>query len=646
MAHTPLPLNRLYLALTLSEPAFDDTGGYVFYVRAADGRRGIVRQSLATGLAETITAEPAPAGGVGYGQAVFTVRGDTLVYAARDGKLHVVDLRNGEQWAVTPAYEGVAAPTVSPCGRFVAFLAEQDRRCNVLLTDLRGRTLPIKISADPWYAFNPTFSPDGSRLAWQEWNEFDMPWDEARLVVGRLAVPTVKCGSSSELLPVMTATIAKSRVSYASPQFSPDGRHLAFTSDESGWRSLWVDDVDGSNPVRVETGEGEIGAADWVPGQIAMRWSRDGRSIFAVRRHEARDSLLRVVWPEAVASEVRTPFPILSLHDERNGQLLIVASGPSRPPVIATVGAKSGQAVERVSSAVGLINAEMLAPAEAVSWKTAGGATCWGVFYSAVGPEAGSTAHAPAEAEAGATAASEAKAAPTPPRRPLLVVVHGGPTSERPLTWDALAQYFATRGYHCLFVNHRGGTGYGRAYQDLLNGQWGVVDVEDARTGAEHLIARGLVDPGRVAITGGSAGGYTTLMALTQSPDFWTAGIALFGVGNLYDLYKGSHRFEVNYEYGLIGPLPAAGKLWKERSPLTHVANVRAPLLLFHGTEDKAVPHQQSVLFSKAVRRNGGVAELVSYEGEGHGFVREVNRRDMIEKMETFLHKYVLCRQA
>lgn len=644
MAHYPLPINRVYLALTLAEPTFDDTGDHIFYVRMADGRRSIVRQALVTGLAETLTAEPVPGGGVGYGQAIYAVRGDTLIYAARDGRLHGLDLRTGEQWPVTPAYEGVAGPAISPRGELVAFLAEQDGRCNILLADLRGKMLPIKISADPWYAFNPTFSPDGTRLAWQEWNELDMPWDEARLLVGRFAKSTEHCAVAAELLPVTTTVIAKARVSYASPQFSPDGRHLAFTSDESGWRSLWVGDADGSKPVKVETGEGEIGLADWVPGLIAMRWSRDGRSIFTVRRYRARDALLRVAWPDRSVSEIPTSYGTIGSHDVRAEQVVFVASSPTLAPVIATVDVQNGRSVERVTSGVGLIDAETLAPAEVISWKTVGGATSWGVLYRAVGPEAKKSLDQdePLRNESVKSADGQTSSAP---RRPLIVMVHGGPTSERPLTWDAQAQYFATRGYHYLMVNHRGGTGYGRDYQDLLRGQWGIVDVEDARSGAEYVIERGLADPQRVVITGGSAGGYTTLMALTRDPDFWAAGIALFGVGNLYDLRKGSHRFEVNYELGLVGPLPQAGKLWKERSPLTHVGALRAPVLLFHGKDDKAVPHQQSVDFAEAVRRNQGVAELVSYEGEGHGFVRETTRRDLIEKMEAFLDKYVLCQQ-
>jgi dipeptidyl aminopeptidase/acylaminoacyl peptidase len=256
-----------------------------------------------------------------------------------------------------------------------------------------------------------------------------------------------------------------------------------------------------------------------------------------------------------------------------------------------------------------------------MSWKTMGGGPSWGILYPA---RVSGSAKEP---------------------RPLIVFVHGGPTSDKAITWDPQAQYFATRGWHYLILNHRGSSGFGRKYQDLLNGEWGVRDVEDARSCAINLIDSGEVDPKRIVIMGGSAGGYTTLMALARDPDLWAAGVSLFGIGNLYGVKQGSHRFEVNYQDRLIGRLPEMGAQWKERSPLTHVKNVRAPVLLFHGTEDRAVPYQQSVEFAEAVRRNGGIADLVSYQGEGHGFLKEANRRDMVEKIEQFLDRYVVCLQ-
>ena len=621
IAPAPLLLNRVYLAHTLAEPAFGNSADDLFYVKTADGRRSIIRQSTASGLAQVLTTEPMPKGGVGYGGGIFHVRGRCLIYAAQDGRLHQVDLETGRQQAITPVAEGVAAPVISPCGKFVAFLCEQEGKCNVLLTELSAKGLPVKLSNDPWYAFNPVFSTDGRRIAWQEWSEMDMPWDKARLQIARLAQPTSDCSAVHQVLPSSVTTHSRPGVSLSSPQFSPDGKSLAFTSDETGWRSLWVADADGSNAVRVETGPGEIGRPDWVPGLISMRWSGDGRSIYTVRRHESRDAILRVAWPEREVTEIGTPWTEISGLNVFQDRLVFLGAKGTVPSTLVTLEGNGNNECVRASSAVGIIDASALSEPKVMSWKTAGGGPSWGILYPA---RVSGSAKEP---------------------RPLIVFVHGGPTSDKAITWDPQAQYFATRGWHYFILNYRGSSGFGRKYQDLLNGEWGVRDVEDARSCAINLIDSGEVDPKRTVIMGGSAGGYTTLMALARDPDLWTAGVSLFGIGNLYEVKQGSHRFEVNYQDRLVGGLPETGAQWKERSPLTHVKNVRAPVLLFHGTEDRAVPYQQSVEFAEGVRRNGGIADLVSYQGEGHGFLKEANRRDMVEKIERFLDKYVVCLQ-
>ncbi|MGQ0604162.1 MAG: S9 family peptidase, partial [Anaerolineales bacterium] len=556
MPHLPLPLNRVYPSHSFSEPAFGKSADTLFYVRSADGKRAIVRHTLSSGLAQVLTTDPAPSGGIGYGGGLFAVHEELLVYAAKDGRLHGIDLNTGEQWPVCPKYEGVAGPVISPDGQYVAFLAEGDRTCNVLLCDVRGKTLPVKLTDDPWYAFNPTFSADGRRMAWMEWNEHDMPWDESRLQVASFAKPTGRVSTSYQLLPLTVNTIGKPRVSFGSPQFSPGGRLLAFTSDESGWRSAWVVEADGQNPQRIDTGAGEIGGPDWAPGEVAMRWSADGKSLFAVRRHESRDALLRISWPDRAVTEITTDWTHLDGLAARGDQIALIAASPTAPNALVTLDARNGTTTTRAASTIrattgiGLVDTASLSKPEVVHWQTMDDVTCWGIFYPATG-----------ESVRGA--------------RPLIVHVHGGPTSEVPFGWHAQAQYFATRGWHYLLVNHRGGTGFGRAYQDMLNGQWGVVDVQDARSGAEHLISLGVAAAQKIAITGGSAGGYTTLMALTQDPGFWAAGVSLYGIGNMYDLRLGSHRFEVNYEFGLIGILPEAGLKWKERSALTFVKAVR-----------------------------------------------------------------------
>ncbi len=619
----PLPLNRLYLSHELSEPRLG--ADVLYYVRKADDRKAIYRQSLSTGLAQALTTEPPPSGGVGYGGATYAGQDDVLVYAGRDGRLHGLDLTTGAQWFVTPTYAGVAGPAFSPDGRFVAFLAEQDDRCNVCVVDTRGATLPVKLSENPWYAFNPTFSPDGRHIAWMEWDQSVMPWDESRVVVAQFAQRAQEWGYAAHPLPLRVWTLAQPGFSYSGPQFSPDGEFLAYASDESGWRSLWVTPIDAPDAraaaMRLDLGPGEIGEPDWVPGQMKFGWAEGGRALYTVRRHQSRAHLLRVAWPEQTVTEIETGFSWLTGLHVRGDQATLLAGQPTHPDSVIVVDVPRGVTTVRATSAVGVYDPAALIEPRVIEWPAAGASTASGIFYPARVPPG----------ESGP--------------RPLLVLVHGGPTSERGLTWDAPAQYWASRGWHYVLINHRGSSGHGRAFQHQLDGQWGVVDVQDARAAAEYLVGVGLADPQRLVITGTSAGGFTTLMALTQDPEFWAAGVSTAGIGEHYAVMVGSHRFEKHYENTLIGPLPQAGPLWKARSPLTHVKQVRRPVLLFHGQDDPVVPVQQSIDYAEAVRRQGGVAELVLYPGEGHGVALEANRRDQIERMERFLDKYVLALQ-
>ncbi len=617
--YASFPANRVWLGHNITDVSFDDTGAHLFYIRTGDGRRSLIRQHLETGLAEIVSAEPAPGGNVGYGGGAYAVKGEMLAYAS-GGQLIALNLHTGDQTTITSKYEGLAAPAFSPCGRFVVFVVETGGHADVLLVDVGGDALPVKLSDSPAFAANPTFSPDGARIAWMEWEAGRMPFDQSALRITTFPRPTFDARAVFELLPVKSYTLSKPDVSFANPGWSPSGSRFAFTSDESGWRSLHIAEADGRADVRVDTGMGEIGLPDWVQGLFAVRWGADDRSVYAVRRYRAGAKLVRVSLPEQRVEAIDSPWTYIGELAVCPGtpDLLAYTAASSTSP-LALVTRSGDSEVIRATTSVGLVDAQGLSVAEVVEWPAVDGTTVYGVL-------------------------TRARMGDGP--RPLLVMIHGGPTSEATNGWNPTAQYFAGKGWHCLAVNHRGGTGSGRTYQDMLNGTWGVVDVEDARSGAEHMVGQGLADPRRVAITGGSAGGYTTLMALVRDPDFWTAGVANYGVGNLYDLRLGSHRFEARYEDVLIGPLPETAERWIERSPLTHVAHCRTPVLLFHGKEDLAVPYQQSVEFAEAVKRRGGIAELVLYEDEGHGFRKEKNRKDQLEKMEAFLDRYVINRQG
>ena len=221
-------------------------------------------------------------------------------------------------------------------------------------------------------------------------------------------------------------------------------------------------------------------------------------------------------------------------------------------------------------------------------------------------------------------------------------MIHGGPTSQARAGWNPQAQFFATRGYAVLLVNYRGSTGYGRDYMLKLRGNWGVCDVEDATSGVRHLADAGRIDPERTVIMGGSAGGFTVLQVMTQMPEAFTAGICLYGVANQFHLAAETHKFEAHYLDSLLGPLPEASRIYRERSPLYYADRIKRPLAIFQGEIDRVVPRQQSDLIVEALKRNGTPHVYHVYEGEGHGWRKRETIEHFYRAVEAFLREYVL----
>jgi dipeptidyl aminopeptidase/acylaminoacyl peptidase len=225
---------------------------------------------------------------------------------------------------------------------------------------------------------------------------------------------------------------------------------------------------------------------------------------------------------------------------------------------------------------------------------------------------------------------------------PAIVHIHGGPTSQAIANFGADVQFFTTRGYTVLRVNHRGSTGYGRDYQDALRGTWGVADVEDTVSAARYLATERLADANRIVLMGGSSGGYTVLETLCRAPGVFRAGLCLYGISNLFTLVADTHKFEARYLDTLIGALPADSHLYRERSPLFHADLISDPVAIFQGSEDRVVPRDQSDAIVAALRRNGTPHEYHVYEGEGHGWRKPETIQQFYQDVEAFLKQYVL----
>jgi len=407
------------------------------------------------------------------------------------------------------------------------------------------------------------------------------------------------------------------------PAFTPDGRRLLYVSDESGWgRIVLHDPATGSRHWLTDDGA-EYAVPAWVQGMRTFAISADGRFLTAARNERGVFRLERI---ELDSGHSRLVHALAEYSDvsqlvacPAGDRVAFVGSGPALPPRIVEHDSSSGRTRVVARGSAESVPPPALARCEPISWTCTQGETAHGLYYP--------------------PASDRFEGAGKPP---LVVLIHGGPTSQFRSGWNAQAQFLATRGYAVLLVNYRGSTGYGRAYMLKLRGNWGICDVEDAISGASYLADSGRADPDRAVIMGGSAGGFTVLQAMTQRPEAFTAGICLFGVANQFHLAAETHKFEARYLDFLLGPLPEASRIYRERSPLYHADRIRRPIAIFQGDVDRVVPRQQSDMIVEALKRNGTPHVYHVYEGEGHGWRKRETVEHFYQAVEKFLREHVL----
>lgn len=593
---------------------YQDADHLVFQL---DGR--IVQQNLDTGLIKTLVPRGKARGSVGYGGISFDIKRDLLVYTGKDSRVHLLNLVTGDQVPLTGPYsEGLAQPVIHPVHDEVWFIHEAAGTCSITRVAMDGEGRSQTVHAGAWYAFNPTFSGDGSFVAWHEWGQNDMSWQKSWLEWRRLDPDdSGRVVDSGRLRPKDAAVTM--------PVFRPGSHELYFFCDQNGRRALYASDLDrsgsGEQPVpkqAVHASQGEFGMPDWVCGQHSLAFSPNGEIAMVIETVADRQQLLRFDLASKSATYLATDLTRIEEVSVGPKTCAIVASGARVPTQLQTLSHDLTITNTRVNTQAYECSSQLRA-SESVSWSAPDGTPVFGVLTKA-----------------------DSKGEPCG----LIVHIHGGPTGQSSLGWDSQAQVFAAHGWHYLSVNHRGSSGCGRTFQESLNGHWGIYDVEDAAGGASCLVDQNIADPKRLVITGGSAGGYTTALSLALKPDFWAAGISRYGLADMYDSLAKTHRFESSYGNSLIGKLPEAGPVWKERSPRTHAHKITAPLLWFHGDEDKAVPIDQAKAFCQHLIRTGKVCEFVVLPGEGHGFRRPVHKKQVIETSLAFLEKYVNCRQG
>jgi dipeptidyl aminopeptidase/acylaminoacyl peptidase len=447
-----------------------------------------------------------------------------------------------------------------------------------------------EVAGGSHFVASPRISPDGGRIAWIAWNHPRMPWDGTELRVASLeggvarSVRTLLGGSEESVL---------------QPEWADDATLYA-VSDRDGWWNLHRVRVDSGEVQPLCSREEEFAFPMWLLGWVSYAVLRDGRLAVV---HGTGTYTLDVLDPTTGAlTDLDLPFTVWSpTLAVGNRGVLGVAGSAQEPLTVVRVEPDAG-VVERLRASTDRIpEPDYLPQPRSEALPGPHGRAVHAHIYPPRNPQA------------------RAPEAATPP---YLVFVHGGPTAQSFPVLNLDVAYFTSRGIGVIDVDYGGSSGYGRVYRQLLDGQWGVVDVEDCVAAARALVDRGDADGARVAIRGGSAGGWTTLAALT-STDFFAAGVSYFGVADPLRFVESTHDFESRYLDGLIGPLPQARDVYAERSPLSHVDRLACPVLLLQGSEDEVVPRSQSLMFRDALATKRIPHAYLEFEGEQHGFRKE-----------------------
>jgi dipeptidyl aminopeptidase/acylaminoacyl peptidase len=588
--------------LRLGAAFIDGEDTYWVEGRPDEGGRQVVVRLGADGMQTDMTAP-----GVNARSRVHEYGGGA--YAVHRGIVYYSDFSDGGLYRQTTP--GVAEP-VTPEGasRYadVVFDAQRARlicvredhsdtsreAVNSLVEIRLAGALPVEpvtmVAGNDFYS-SPRLSPDGTRLCWLTWSHPNMPWDGTELWVanvatdGSLADPELVAGGPDE--------------SVFQPEWSPEGV-LYFVSDRTGWWNIhWWQD--GETEILAQRDE-EFGEPQWVFGLSRYGFDAQGGVVCAVTA-AGHDRLYR--WDPDVRDLVELESPFTEI-----AQIAVFGD----VALVRGASAREGWSLRRLDIPTGTWtllregstwrpDAAALSDPEPIEFPTTNGLTAFGIFYP---PRNGELR------------------GPDGEMPPLVVTSHGGPTSSADTALDPAIQILTSRGIAVLDVDYGGSSGYGRAYRERLNGQWGVVDVDDCVNGALFLAEQGRVDRGRMAIEGGSASGYTTLCALTMR-DTFGAGASHFGIGDLETFVHDTHKFESRYLDRLVGPFPERQDLYRERSPIHHTDGLNAPVIILQGLDDRVVPPSQAQQFVDAMEAKGLPYAYLAFEGEDHGFRKAEN---------------------
>ncbi len=562
-------------------------GRYVVVRRTADGR---ISDAIPAGCNARTTVHE-------YGGGSYLATGGVVYFSNFEDQRLYRQRTGSDPEPLTPTGLRYADGAMDAARSRIFFVREDHRDATreavntiVSLPAEQGGEGEVLVSGNDFYS-NPRLSDDGSKLAWLTWNHPNMPWDGTELWVaairgdGALGAAQLVAGGLSE--------------SVFQPEWSPDGS-LYFVSDRTGWWNLyrWQD---GAVQALWER-ESEFGLPQWVFGMRTYAVAADGRLVSSYE--ERGESKLAILDPDSLQrKDIDTPYTDITGIQASGGKAVFLGGSATEATAIVAMDLQTGAIEVLRRSSEADVDTGYISVAEAIEFPTEGGLTAHAFYYAPKNKD---------------------YKAPDGERPPLLVISHGGPTAAASSERNLSIQYWTSRGIAVVDVNYGGSTGFGREYRQRLQGTWGIVDINDCVNAALYLARRGDVDRERLAIRGGSAGGYTTLAALAFR-DVFKAGASYYGVSDLEALVKDTHKFESRYLDGLIGPYPERRDIYLERSPIHHVEGFKAPMIVLQGLEDKVVPPNQAEMIVEALKKKGVPVAYLPFAGEQHGFRRAEN---------------------
>jgi dipeptidyl aminopeptidase/acylaminoacyl peptidase len=602
----------------LSQPLIDGPDIYWIEMRPTEGGRGVVVKRDVHAVINDVTPPPfnARTRVHEYGGGDYVVRGGSVYFSNFSDQRLYLHKDEGPARAITPLADiRYADAIIDEKGKRLICVREDHtastrEAVNTLATlKLEDNDTPgqVLVSGNDFYA-SPRLSQDGSQLAWLTWNHPNMPWDGTELWTG-------KFGEDGQL-ETSHKVAGGNHESIFQPEWSPDGT-IYFVSDRNGWWNLFrLNQAGIIEPVREM--EAEFGMPQWGFGMSSYAFESAER-IVCTYIENGISHLALIDTRTREFEKINSSYTDIRYVRASKGQAVMRAASPTEPASIVKFDLETRRFESLRRSTNNEIEAGYISVPRAIEFPTEGGLTAYGFFYP------------PQNAD---------YRAPDGERPPLLVESHGGPTAAATTAFSLGIQYWTSRGIAVMDVNYGGSTGFGRAYRERLKDKWGIVDVDDCANGALYLVGQGEVDGDRLMITGGSAGGYTTLCALTFRRTF-SAGASHYGVSDAEALAKETHKFESRYLDGLMGRYPEKKDLYYERSPINFTDRLSCPVIFFQGLDDKVVPPNQAQMMVDALRAKGIPVAYLPFDGEQHGFRQAKNIKRALDG-ELYFYSRVL----